>query len=460
MRRLLARLKWRWLGSLTTNTQRKTNTPLLAIRKKRLLKGSIVFESPNNGRSNFGCEHARVARQNEGDKAFRYDRLNWATNEIRLIKILPEEFFKSGNQDGPVACEVISVPLDDKPQYIALSYAWGDTTLTSPLILNGKAFNATTSLDTALRQIRKMQRHSTAFRDQLFWIDAISINQEDEIEKSWQVQRMNSIFSAAHYALVWLGPSSHDSNKAMEVLEHVGLKVALGSDPLDNATLDTFNFLSTLYRKFSPAIQELLVRAWWRRIWVVQEFASARDVVFLCGNVQLPWRPCFVALETLEKYQRTLAEKGWRGNIGGDYKKLTGEIHGISGILRLFRIRQTLKQSQKRLPLWELLTLKRFGMLSSDSRDFVYALTGIAEDASAKNIYPDYTKHVAKIYTEVARCFLAEGRLRTLWLCSQPRRLTGLPSWVPDWSSEWQSDRRYFSSDSGYGSGSPICMFS
>ncbi|KAJ4296624.1 hypothetical protein N0V90_006672 [Kalmusia sp. IMI 367209] len=406
----------------------------------------------------FNCNDINGENQHGFHPAtFRYDRLNWATDEIRLIRILPEELPKTADEDSPVACEIISVSLNDRPQYIALSYAWGDTALACPLTLNGKAFKATASLDAALRQIRKMQLQSTTFQDQLFWIDAISINQADEIEKSWQVQRMNSIFSAARYALVWLGPSSRDSDKAMEVLEHVGLKVASGSDPLDNATLSTFHLLSRLYNEFSPSVRDLLVRAWWRRIWVVQEFASAQDVVFLCGDVQLSWRPCFAALEALEKFQRALAEKGWRGNIGGqNYQQLMGEINGISGILRLFRIRQALKQNQKRLSLWELLTLKRFGMLSSDNRDFVYALTGIAEDAGAKNLYPDYTKHVAKMYTEVAKCFLVEGRLRTLWLCSHPRRLPGLPSWVPDWSSMWQSDRRYFSSDSGYGSGSPI----
>ncbi|KAJ4354369.1 uncharacterized protein N0V89_006104 [Didymosphaeria variabile] len=389
--------------------------------------------------------------------SFGHDRLNWATNETRLIKILPQNLSEPSNEDDPIACEITSVSLDDNPQYIALSYAWGDTTLTRPLLLNGRAFRATASLDAALRQIRKMQVQSTTFRDKLFWIDAISINQNDEIEKSWQVQRMNAIFSAARYALVWLGPSSNDSDKAMEVLEHVGLTVASGSDPLDNAALNTFHLLSRLYYELAPSVRGLLLRSWWRRIWVVQEFASAKDVVFLCGDVQLSWGPCLGALEALERFQRALAEKGWRGNIGSqNYRQLMAEINGMSGILRLFRIRQALMQDHKRLPLWELLTLKRFGMLSTDNRDFIYALTGIAEDAGAKYLYPDYTKEVAQVYTEVAKCFLAEGRLRTLWLCSHPRRLAGLPSWVPDWSSIWQSDRRYFSGDSGYGSGSAI----
>lgn len=389
---------------------------------------------------------------------FKYDRLNWAGNEIRLIRLLPDDPETTTDSSLPIACEMISVSLNEKPRYIALSYAWEDTTLSHPVILNGKAFHATASLDAALRQVRKLRGENPMYRDQYFWIDALCINQEDEIEKSWQVQRMNHIFHEAQYALVWLGPASHDSDKAMQALEHVGLSVASGTDPYDNKTLSTFNLLASLYNEFAQSVKSLLMRSWWRRIWVVQEFASAQDVKFLCGDVQISWQPCFTALEALEKFQRALAEKGWRGDTASssNLQHLMTDISAVTGILRLFRIRRALRTAQKRLPLWELLTLKRFGMLSTDNRDFVYALTGIADDAASKHLYPDYTKHAVTVYTDVAKCFLAEGRLRTLWLCSHPRHLPGLPSWVPDWSSAWQSDRRYLSADAGYGSGSRI----
>jgi len=132
------------------------------------------------------------------------------------------------------------------------------------------------------------------------------------------------------------------------------------------------------------------------------------------------------------------------------------EISVTTGILRLFRIRQALHHDQNLLTLWELLTLKRFGMLSTDNRDFIYALLGISNDAAEKHLYPDYTKDAVEVYTAVAKRFLADGVLRTLWLCAHSRRLNGLPSWVPDWSSTWQTDRRYLSTDAGYGTGSRI----
>ncbi|KAF2686495.1 HET-domain-containing protein, partial [Lentithecium fluviatile CBS 122367] len=437
MRKPFSKLLLRWLGSPTFH--RALKHPLFTFWKVRhqrrwdRLDRHVLHPPARRSVPNFHpCRS--VSRKPLLEK-FSYDRLNWASNEIRLIKILPQDPAIVTDNDYPIACQIISVSLNDNPKYIALSYAWEDTTLSRPLILNGKIFHATTSLDAALHQIRKMRAQNLAFREQYFWIDALSINQEDEIEKSWQVQRMNHIFQEAQYALVWLGPASEDSGKAMEALEQVGLNVASGTDPYDNKTLSTFNLLAGLYNEFSPSVKRLLMRSWWRRIWVVQEFASAQDVKFLCGDVQISWRPCFSALEALEKFQRALAEKGWRGNIGSqNLQQLMTEITAITGILRLFRIREALKSTQKRLSLWELLTLKRFGMLATNNRDFVYALTGIAEDAARKHLYPDYTKHAAAIYTEVAKCFLAEGRLRTLWLCSHPRHLPGLPSWVPDWS--------------------------
>jgi hypothetical protein len=392
---------------------------------------------------------------------FKYTRLNWASNEIRLIEILPEDKGLCGKSDEhPVSCTIRNVSLDDHPDYIGLSYAWGDTTRRRTLLLNGKQMSITASLDDALRQLRSMRSQGHTFGSRPIWVDAICINQEDELEKSWQVQQMGRIFHDADYTVVWLGPASESSQLAMETLERIGHGRSAGHEPVDNPTMDLFRQLALAPEGFSAALNALLLRSWWKRIWVVQEFAVAKDVVFLCGDVSLWWKFCYKGLDAVEKYKITLAEKGMRGNIGGkEYRKFMAETSTISGILRLFRIRSAFGKKRKRnFSLWELLTLKRFGMQASDSRDIVYALTGIADDAARKHVYPDYSKHTKDVYTQIAQTFLAEekGRLRTLWLCSQPRQLPNLPSWVPDWSTLWKNDRRHLSQDGGYGTSGPI----
>ena len=95
-------------------------------------------------------------------------------------------------------------------------------------------------------------------------------------------------------------------------------------------------------------------------------------------------------------------------------------------------------------------------MQASDHRDIIYAMTGIAGDAQQQHLYPDYTKGVHDVFTQVAKTFLVQGRLRMLWLCAQPRDMITLPSWVPDWSSTWRHNYRYFSSDGTYGADDKI----
>lgn len=380
--------------------------------------------------------------------SFQYDRLNWATNEIRLIEILPQD---KQSEDGAVACTITSISLDEKPRYVGLSYAWEGTATTSPLVLNGKSFHITTSLDAALRQIRSLQATTGDFRSQRFWVDALCINQSDQVEKSWQVQQMNRIFQNAQFALVWLGPSSQASKAAMDALERVGIVLDSPQELFDDPTQRTYDLLMKLYHDFSSTIQNLLTRSWWKRIWVVQEFALATDVVFLCGDTRLSWSSCQAALEALSSFDAALTGTAKGSELHGQpFQNL--QTHRFSRILRLFKIRQELKQ-QRPLALWDLLTLKGVGMQATDDRDFIYALTGISSDATVKHLYPDYTKHAVQVFTDVARSFLAEGQLRTLWLCSQPRELAGLPSWVPDWSSSWRTGRQYLSANPNHGTG-------
>jgi hypothetical protein len=119
---------------------------------------------------------------------------------VRLIEILPQDPVVKPGESSELACKVITVSLDDKPRYIALSYAWEDNARVKPILLNGRLSHITASLDAALRQIRRIQTTKGSFPSHLFWVDAVCINQEDEIEKSWQEQQMNRIFKEAAYA--------------------------------------------------------------------------------------------------------------------------------------------------------------------------------------------------------------------------------------------------------------------
>ncbi|KAH6674810.1 heterokaryon incompatibility protein-domain-containing protein [Halenospora varia] len=382
---------------------------------------------------------------------FRHTRLNWASHEIRLIKILPPRKLRNADEE-PIECTIESVSLESKPQYIALSYAWGDNTRDQPLVLNGKLTYITSSLQEALQQLRSSNEIDKKTEGRPVWVDAICINQEDDVEKSWQVQQMGRIFHDAYRVIVWLGPASDSSSMAMEILEQIGVRIKDGNEPVHNSALELFTSLPELPENFGEALNDLLSRSWWKRVWVVQEFAVGKNTIFLCGDTSLWWQFAYDALKVLDRQKRVLLNTAFAGMIGGRaYVQSMDEMAVISSTLDLFKIRSEWNHDRKAFSLWDLLKLKDDGMQASDHRDIIYAMTGIAEDAQKQHLYPDYTKRVQDVFTQVAKTFLAQGRLRMLWLCAQPRDLVGLPSWVPDWSSSWRSNYRYLSSDRSYG---------
>jgi len=65
--------------------------------------------------------------------------------------------------------------------YEALSYTWGDARKSRTIECNGKQFGVSQNLFEALMSIRLSDRR------RIIWLDAISINQEDDAEKSEQV---------------------------------------------------------------------------------------------------------------------------------------------------------------------------------------------------------------------------------------------------------------------------------
>ncbi|KAH8701244.1 heterokaryon incompatibility protein-domain-containing protein, partial [Phaeosphaeriaceae sp. PMI808] len=133
--------------------------------------------------------------------------------------------------------------LSAHPDYIALSYTWGNANDTSPALCDGKkikitAFcdgkkiNITKNLREALWQLRE-SRNSLArkflSKNRLaqplyFWIDAVCINQSDKEEKSCQVGLMADIYRQAYNVIVWLGPSDDSSDSIVDYLNGFGAK--------------------------------------------------------------------------------------------------------------------------------------------------------------------------------------------------------------------------------------------
>ena len=113
------------------------------------------------------------------------------SNHIRLLHLEPGT--------GNIQFTLRPVSLDDKPEYEAVSYCWGDVSDTRPVYCGTISLEITNSLHTALRRLR----YEKEIR--VLWADAICINQHNVAEKNTQVQLMRRIYSQPSRVLIWLG---------------------------------------------------------------------------------------------------------------------------------------------------------------------------------------------------------------------------------------------------------------
>jgi hypothetical protein len=384
--------------------------------------------------------------------------------------------------------------LDTKaPAYLALSYVWGaPTDEDRTVLINNVHFTVKTNLQRVLEYLEGKIKLP-------IWIDAICINQNDTKEKEEQVKQMREIYENAARTIIWLGESNDSTRKLFSHLYKFGKdaidaglndlkEVDLKCWPefgLDETKLKIKVKLEGLFPKMSrgydnegpfPLLDmiDLSEREWFKRVWVVQEFAVSREVEFRCGECTINGDH-FVAgylfcLLWIANELRPFTQ-------GGSLPQLSGKIFSIwwrNGwvfmhlLRRVFRNKPfmlsaragntlgTRRKWQRRNPddpgptLKEQLCLSftislAEGLRATDDRDRIYALLGISRDTEelgihsdyAKKISGDYVKSTAEVFTDVARILIHQGHLDILCLCrsSTPDVPRGddLPSWVPDW---------------------------
>lgn len=103
---------------------------------------------------------------NDPLRAYRsvYEQLPLNKSQTRVLRLHPQP-----SNATIVACSLEVMTLDPEPSmvYTAISYVWGDASVTEEIIVNGVFFAVTTNLASALKQIGK------AFGEVLLWVDAI-----------------------------------------------------------------------------------------------------------------------------------------------------------------------------------------------------------------------------------------------------------------------------------------------
>lgn len=300
----------------------------------------------------------------------------------------------------------------------ALSYTWGAEWSTRNVIINGEARPVKKNLEAFLRQRREAETAVT------LWIDALCINQEDEEEKSRQVPKMSSIYVTANAVTVWLGSADDDSDIAMKVLRELG-----SGSPYDKMT--------TLDRREIDALNRLLNRPWWNRVWVIQEIVMGgmfqmQKVRVQCGKEHLEWPRLVIAAARMRSYQYERRQY----------------FPSISHILDIDKLRQNGRKilygvfssdtevTSPSAPHWPLELVSQYRRLqATDSRDKVYALVNMFAPSPRSVIKPNYSTPFEEVYTAFSTWSLHNAHgLEILKHCGDSNH--SLPSWVPDWSTD------------------------
>ena len=125
----------------------------------------------------------------------------WSTleqkrQEIRLLTLCP------GASEQEIQCKLRIVSLYQYPNYVALSYCWGDQNNRDTVSINGQKISVTKSLATALKYMRRNNE------EVMLWNDATCINQNDEIEKGSQIMLMGHIYARGK-SDIWISFGSH-----------------------------------------------------------------------------------------------------------------------------------------------------------------------------------------------------------------------------------------------------------
>lgn len=141
---------------------------------------------------------------------FAYAPLDQSRDQFRLIELLPAE-----DPGCPIECRLLHASLGDDIAYEALSYTWADAARPEAMLLDGKPFLITQNLHSALRKLRR-----PVGERRLLWVDAVCINQDDIVERSYEVLRMRDIYERAARVVIWLGEAGPDSGLAVS---HVSL---------------------------------------------------------------------------------------------------------------------------------------------------------------------------------------------------------------------------------------------
>lgn len=400
---------------------------------------------------------------NQADTHAVYKGLDVNRGKIRLLHLqlddegVDEEEEEEDNGDAadaaarkynrPLRGSLEVVDLNENPvPFWAISYCWGP----KPEGPNPPTFTTeqgtipiTDSLAACFKCLRQKK---VPFP---LWADAICINQDNALEKAWQVSRMGALYNKAQKVIVWLGTGDH----TREVSDAL-----VWMTKWHHGFCSTGEFCHTEKRPSDPIhdrlpdrddpgwtdVNWLLGHSWFTRSWIVQEAAVCPNMTIVCGGPEMSW-DCFMGY--LLKCGRSYRlEESREAGLGRERDDNGDSFLTYSRPARaLHRLRKKYLDGS-RFELLELLDMFSYTR-SSRPRDKLFSLQNLAANGlgevslSTHNsddalFRPDYDSRQEVVVYRYAKGFVKMGNGLDLLYRAGRNKGSVFCSWVPDFLDE------------------------
>jgi hypothetical protein len=413
-------------------------------------------------------------------------------NYIRLLKL---ERRTNPEDDWYGTLETHRLDEDVAP-YTTLSYSWGrnsdgDSSRNHEILIEHRSLPITESLFDALQRIRR--KTDDAIEHDLFWIDAICIDQSNIPERNQQVSIVARIFKSAASGTIWLGDdhAGDTDQQAYSAFRAFGY-AAEDMNDLDSSDPETLvgSFVNICRRnamqpgirppipqevKSLPSEQALQIcteafrlfrelealfsRRYFFRLWVVQEryhsigkpctlrwgsyaknISETHDILMNVGLCQYVFKALLVELSREAEVAELWEDSAWPNPAFST----AGQLFDLSSTLRTRD-----DSDQDAVVAWATFFHVQFSFRASacsDPRDRLYALVSLLE--GWVDIRPDYCLSVEDVYIDYAKVLIQNGWLGKVLIDSavqvgrcSPAQRKDLPSWVPDLRLTYSLDK-------------------
>lgn len=305
--------------------------------------------------------------------------------EIRRLVLQP----LSAGSD--IQCSAETVSLLDQPEYEALSYVWGDSSLRQSITFDGATFLVSKNLAIALRHLQLPDEQRRV------WVDALCINQRNTKERNQQVELMGEIYANAKPVLIWLGEASEGSDEAFALMSTIANGGAVTKE---------------ISQKLFAFYIQLVEREWFTRLWTVQELVLANvDPLVGCGLTWTSWSVLSsawqkIALREFAKMGMVINNKEG-GTNNEDQDDFSSGVRPSAIKIDLLNNLRTTVTNKGGEELRDLL-LNTNSSNATEPRDRIYALLGMLREEDRGSFIVDYDRPLGTIYAQAvahSRCF-------------------------------------------------------